>query len=112
MSTTVSIEQVVQALESNVETLAKSTLKDYISQANTDGKNAVNSMKTNLQKWMLELGSGVLTTNDIAFLIKEQATLDEMITLKQAGLAEIKIDQFKSDLINMITNTIANLIKI
>ena len=112
MSTAVSIEQLVQALEGGVETLAKSTLEGYISQAKTDGQNAIDSMKTNLQKWTLELESGALTAGDIAFLIKEQAALDEMTTLKQAGLAEVKIDQFKSDLINMISNTIFNLIKI
>jgi len=112
MSTTVNIEQLIQALESGVETLAKSTLEDYISQAKTDGENAIDSMKINLQKWTLELESGALTASDVAFLIKEQAALDEMTTLKQAGLAEVKIDQFKSDLINMISNTIFNFIKI
>jgi hypothetical protein len=112
MSTIVSIEQLVQALQSGVETLAKSTLNDFASQAKTDGKNAIDSMKTNLQKWTLELGSGALTEEDIAFLIKEQAALDEMTTLKQAGLAEIKIDQFKNNLINMFTNTIFSFIKI
>lgn len=112
MSTTINIDQLVQALESGVESLAKSTLNDYVDQAKTDGEAAIDEMKANLQKWTLELESGALTADDLAFLIKEQSALDEMTTLKQAGLAEVKVDQFKSDLINMITNTIFSFIKI
>lgn len=112
MSTTVSTDQLIQALESGVETLAKSTLADYIDQAKTDGNNAIDSMKTNLQKWALELEGGALTAEDLAFLVKEQAALDEMTALKEAGLAEIKIDQFKNNLITMITNTIFSYIKV
>ena len=112
MSTTTNIDQLVQALESGVETLAKSTLNDYAGQAKTDWQAAIDEMKTNLQKWTLELESGALTANDLAFLIKEQSALDEMTALKQAGLAEVKIDQFKGDLITTITNTIFSFIKI
>ncbi len=109
---TINIDQLIQALESGVDSLAKSTLNDYLSQAKTDGENAIDDMKGNLQKWTLELESGVLTADDLAFLLKEQSALDEMTTLKQAGLAEVRVDQFKSDLINMITNTIFSFIKI
>ena len=112
MSTIINIDQLIQALESGVDSLAKSTLEDYLNEAKTDGENAISDMKSNLQKWTLEFESGALTADDLAFLLKEQAALDEMTALKQAGLAEVKIDQFKADLINMITNTIFSFIKV
>lgn len=112
MSTTINIDQLVQSLESGVDTLAKSTLEDYVSQAKTDGESAISDIKANLQKWTAEVETGALTAEDLAFLLKEQAALDEMTALKQAGLAEVRIDQFKSGLVNMITNTIFSLTKI
>lgn len=112
MSTTTNTDQLIQALESGVDSLVKSSLQDYLSQAKTDGENAINGIKANLQKWAVELESGALTADDFAFLLKEQAALDEMTALKQAGLAEVKIDQFKADLINMITNTVISVLKV
>ncbi|MBG9376926.1 hypothetical protein I5907_11805 [Panacibacter sp. DH6] len=108
----INIDQLIQALESGVDTLAKTTLQDYVSQAKADGENAIGSLKSNLQQWTLELESGALKADDIAFLLKEEAALDEMTALKQAGLAEIRIDQFKTNLITMITNTIFSFIKV
>lgn len=112
MSAIINTDPLMQALESGVDSLAKSTLEDYLNQAKTDGENAISGIKSNLQKWTLEFESGALTTGDLAFLLKEQAALDEMTALKQAGLAEVKIDQFKADLINMITNTIFSFVKV
>ncbi len=112
MNTTTSIDQLIQTLESGVESLAKSSLQDYLNQAKSDGEDAINSLKANLQKWTLELENGDLTTEDVAFLIKEQAVLDEMTALKQAGLAEVRVDQFKMDLTTMIINTIFSFIKV
>lgn len=108
----INIDQLVQALESNVETLAKTTLQDYVSQAKADGQNAIGSLKSNLQQWTLELESGALKADDIAFLIKEEGALDEMTALKQAGLAQVKIDEFKTNLLTTITNTVFDFIKV
>ena len=109
---TLNTSQLIQTLESGVESLAESTLHDYLNQAKTDGENALSTLKSNLQKWTLELESGDLTTEDVAFLVKEQSALDEMTALKQAGLAEVRIDQFKADLTTLVTNTIFSFIKI
>ncbi|HEX5153416.1 MAG TPA: hypothetical protein VFW07_18330 [Parafilimonas sp.] len=112
MNTTVNIETLTQQLETGVDSLAKSTLQDYLTQAKTDGQAAIDEMKANLQKWTLEVESGALTADDLAFLIKEQSALDEMTALKQAGLAEVKVDEFKSNLVSMVTNTIFSFIKV
>ncbi len=109
---TVNTTQLIQTLESGVESLAETTLHDYLNEAKTDGENALGTLKSNLQKWTLELESGDLTTQDVAFLIREQSALDEMTALKEAGLAEVRIDQFKADLTTFVINTIFNLIKL
>ena len=108
----INFDQLVQALEGSVESLAKSTLQEYLSQAKADGENVIDSLKANLQKWTIELENGTLTGEDLTFLLKEEAALDEMTALKQAGLAEVRIDQFKSDLINTIMNTVFDLVKV
>jgi hypothetical protein len=109
---TINIAQLIQTLESGVVSLAETTLHDYLNEAKTDGEAALSTLKSNLQNWTIELESGDLTTQDVAFLIKEQSALDEMTALKQAGLGEVRIDQFKADLTTLVTNTIFAFIKL
>ncbi len=111
MSTT-NISQLVQDLQSGVESLAKTSLQDYVNEAKTDGNNVINTIKIDLEEWAKELAAGSLTGEDVAYLIKEEEAFDEMTTLKQAGLAEVRIDKFKNDLIDMIVNTVFGAIKL
>lgn len=108
----VDFNQFYQNIESGVEGLAKSTLQNYLSQAKTDGKNAVKDMKGYLQQWTVEVEEGALTIEDLEFLLKEEAALTEMTTLKEAGLAAVRIDEFKTGITNMITGAIAGLVRV
>ncbi|MXV50315.1 hypothetical protein GS399_04970 [Pedobacter sp. HMF7647] len=107
---TIAINQLINALDTGVENLAESTLKDYLSTATADGRQLVGDLKSSLEQWTAELADGSLTQEDLAFLLKEQASLTEMTSLKQAGLGEVRADQFKNDLISMVTNTVFSLV--
>ncbi len=101
-----------QNIKAGVESLAKSTLQDYITQAKTDGQNTVDAMKEYLQQWTLEVEEGALTMEDLKYLLKEETALTEMTSLKEAGLAAVRIDAFKLGLTNVITGAIAGLVKV
>ena len=109
---TINIDQLVQNLESGVESLAKTSLQNYENEAKTDGNNVINTIKIDLEEWTKEAADGSLTMEDVAYLIKEEEAFDEMVSLKQAGLTEVRIDKFKNDLIDLIVNTVFGAIKL
>ncbi len=109
---TINFDELYTELANGVETVAKNTLQDYEKEAKTDGINAIDNIKNSLQHWTEEVENGAMNTDDLAFLLKSEEGLAEMITLKQAGLAEVHIDEFRNGLINMILSTLTGLIKV
>ena len=112
MSTTNNFDQLLQSLESGVESIAKTSLEDYLNEAKQDGENAINGMKANIQQWATEVENGSLTYEDLAFLIKGDEALDEMTALKEAGLSEIRLDEFKNSIVNLVMGTVFSFIKV
>jgi hypothetical protein len=108
----INFDELYQQLQTNVISIAKASFQSYFDQAKSDGQFALENMKENLQNWTAEVQSGALTTDDLAFLLKSEESLDEMTALKQAGLAEVQIDKFKGAIINLVIGTITNLIKV
>lgn len=109
---TINFDQLFEDLKSGAESVAKNSLQAYVDQAKKDGQEALSSMKANLQRWAAEVETGVLTKDDLKFLLQEETALDEMNALKQAGLAEVQIDKFKNGLINMILGTLTSVVKV
>ena len=110
--TTINFEQFYQDLQSNIEQLAKNSLKDFEKQAMNDGQQLLNQLKESLQRWAEEVETGVMNKEDLEFLLQGEKSLDEMIALKQAGLASIRIDSFKNEIVNLILGTISSSVKI
>jgi hypothetical protein len=109
---TINFDQLYQALESGVVSLAQSSLQEYLAQAETDGKQALGGMKSALETWAREAATGMLTYEDLGFLIKAETSLTEMTALKEAGLAQVRIDQFKAGIIDLVIQAVTGIIKI
>lgn len=109
---TINFNQLFEDLKTGAESVAKNSLQGYVDEAKKDGQEALSSMKVNLQRWAEEVETGVLTREDVTFLIQEETALAKMNALKQAGLAEVQIDKFKNGLINMILGTLTSLVKV
>jgi hypothetical protein len=108
----INFDELYIELKTGVESIAKDSWKDYENAARTDGQNALNDMKANLQQWARELETGAITKNDVGFLVQEDAALGKMTALKQAGLAEVHIDKFRNSVVNLIIGSITGLIKV
>ena len=108
----INFNTVYAELKTGVETVAKSSVQEYLQEAKSDGEKALNSMKANLQHWTQEVENGALTKEDLAFLLQGEEGLSEMVSLKEAGLSEVRIDQFRNGLINMVVGTMTGLIKV
>ncbi len=63
-------------------------------------------MKDKLSRWTILLAEGKITAEDFELLVSAQKDLVEMTVLQRAGLAAIKIEQFKNSVINLITDTV------
>jgi hypothetical protein len=109
---TINFDQLYQSLLTGAESIAKTSFLQYFNQAKSDGTATLESMKDNLQLWTTAVQTGAMTAEDLSYLVKEQADLDKMIALKQAGLAEVQLDAFKNALVNLVIGTIASVIKV
>ena len=108
----INFDDLFQQLKDGITGLAKSTVKKYVNEAKDDGKSLLESMKDKLQRWTKLLINGDLTTSDFEWLVNSQKDLVQMTALKQAGLAAIRIDQFKNSVLNLVVDTIFSAIKI
>lgn len=108
----INFDQLYQDLESGVTSLALSSLKQYLAAAQTDGQQVLDGMKSSLQTWAEEVAEGVLTFEDLGFLLKAETSLAEMTALKEAGLAEVRVDQFKAGIIDLVIKTVTGIIKV
>ena len=108
----INFPDILNQLKTDLINLAQSTLKNYVNDANSDAQNLLNSMKAKLETWTQLLADGKLTTEDFEWLVYSQKDLVAMDALKEAGLAEIRVDQFKASVINLIVDTIFSIIKI
>ena len=109
---TINFDQIYEDLKSGIADLAEQSLQDYIAEAKIAGQAALDDMKQNLQHWAQEVENGGLTKHDLEFLLQEEASFEELSALKQAGVTEIRIDEFRNAIINTILGTLTNLIKI
>jgi hypothetical protein len=108
----INISQLLQSIESSIESLAKNTLQDYLAAAKTDGQAIIDNLKGDLQQWSAEAEEGFLSLEDVQYLVAEQGALTEMTALKEAGLAAVRVDAFKTGVVNIITGAIAGMVKV
>ena len=91
--------------------LAKTNLKDYATAAEADGKQMLSTLESDLQNWTTELANGSITASDLEWLVNSKKDIIVMSALQQAGLAAIRLDQFKNDAIQLIVKTITSVLK-
>jgi len=108
----INFDELFKNLTAEVVSIAKDSLKDYENEAKADGQQALENIKLSLQQWAKELETGVITPEDLSYLLREEEGLNQMIALKQAGLAAIHIDKFRNDIVNTIVATITGLVKV
>ena len=106
------VNAIIQAIETGIEGLAKTSLQNYLAQAKTDGKTMLSAIQGNLQGWASQLANGALSPDDLKFLVQGQQEVVEMAALTQAGVAIIQIDQFKQGVVNLIVTTVSAAIKV
>ena len=108
----IDFNEIFKSLETDVELLAKSSVKKYSKEALQDGKKFLNESKDNLKRWTLLLADQKLSTQDYEWLVLSQKDLAQMQALKQAGLSLGRVEQFKNSLLNIVVDTVFDKVKI
>src|SRR5215475_7497251 len=95
----------LEELTVKLSALAEQQWTAYRDAAISDGTAFVDKIKADLERWSQLLASGALSKDDFAWLVQGKKDLAELEGLEQAGLALARLDQFRTDLINLVIDT-------
>jgi hypothetical protein len=95
----------LEELAAKLTDIADQQWMAYRDAAISDGTAFVEKIKADLERWSQLLASGALSKDDFAWLVQGKKDLAELEALEQAGLALARLDQFRTDLINLVVDT-------
>ena len=98
-------DQFKEAFIDGARVLAKNTLRDTMEQAEADARAFLDDSGEKLRRWGDALAKGVITPDDIEFLIGSQKDLAKMRALKSVGVSQARLERFRVGLINLATTS-------
>jgi hypothetical protein len=99
-------------LEEKLGDLARLTLSNYVNEGKEDGGNLLAAMIDDLERWTQLLADRRISTRDFETLVMGDKDLVEMDALTFGGLALSRVDQFKGSVLNLMIDTVFNVLKI
>lgn len=108
----IDINAILSDLKNQIIDFATKQGKDLATQAVSDGKELLTTLRDDLGRWIQLLAEEQITELEFKLLLKGQKDLIKMSALTQAGLSLVKIDEFKDGIINLIVSVITSAIKI
>ena len=94
-----------KALEEGVGKLAKELFEGSEAEAFADMKAFLDKSKNDLERWTTLLAVGKITGQDFSDLVQAKKALAELHALTQAGVVLIKLERFRTGLINLVVET-------
>lgn len=95
----------LNVLKDAVLDFASQNWKDQLEAVTADGNAFIDKAKEDLMRWTQLLAEKKISANDLEWLVKGKKDLAEMEALKQAGLAQVKIDSCKAGLVDLVIKT-------
>lgn len=105
-------ETIFKSLKDALIALAKESIKDFAGDAADDAIVFLELSREKLERWTALLAEGKITPEDFEWLIKSQKDLVVLLALKRAGVAAIRLDEFKQKIIETIIGKVFTLLKI
>jgi hypothetical protein len=93
-----------------IKGLFRTTLEDYRDEISSDTKAFLEKNKEDLKTWTEQLVAGDLSKKDFEDLVLGRKDVAEMYALKEAGLAQAKMDLFKCRLADLLIDTAFDII--
>lgn len=104
------IDELIDALRHEITDLAKSHFDEFADAAIDDGEAFLNDSKDDLEEWTQLLAEEKLDRDEFRSLVEGKKDLAEMKALTRAGLAAVRIDKFRSALIDRIVDTVGRVL--
>lgn len=98
------IDDFFKEVQDAINNLIKEEFGSVLTEANEDSLNFMNKSKEKLIKWTTQLAANEITKDDFTALVKGLKALTEIHALTQAGLAAVKLERFRSGIIDIIIN--------
>lgn len=92
-------------LKEETEKAVRAEWQDCREAALKDGQAFVEKTKADLERWTGLLVTGGLSREDFEWLLQGKKDLAELEGLRQAGLAQVRLDRFKDSIIGVVGNT-------
>ncbi|MHB1563285.1 MAG: hypothetical protein ACYCXP_04215 [Leptospirillum sp.] len=106
----VDIKSIIQTIEKEVPNLAKSCLTGFVDEASQSLKTALASNQEKIETWFNQLANKELSFEDFKFILKSQIDLTAVEALKEKGLTDIQLQNFRNGVIGLIENAILSAI--
>ena len=99
-------DEIFNEIKTKVIGLATDEVKVYKDKAVKDTNEYLQTSKEKLKKWTLLLVDKKIDGEEFEYLVNSQLGLGEMKVLTNVGIAQIKAEKFKNDVINLVVNTV------
>lgn len=98
-------EAIFEDLKTGALDLSRLTVKQYKDEAQADIMAFLKDSKESLERWTTLFASGDLTIADFEWLVESQKDLLLMNGLKQTALSKIRLEHFKTSVLNFVVDT-------
>jgi hypothetical protein len=98
--------EVFTDIEQQIITLAETTVSNFKNQAISDAKNLVSTIKADISRWTNLLSTGQIKISEFEFLVGTEKSLTAMISLEQAGLAQLRIQNYLNGVLNIVIDVV------
>jgi hypothetical protein len=95
-------ENLVNEVMNEITALAREKLGGLVNEAKEDARSFLKGTEEDFKRWFTLLKDGKLTRDDFIWLSKSKKDLIEMFALKQAGLSQVKMQQFANNLLDIL----------
>lgn len=88
-----------RATLNELQTLVTQELQDHAQEAIDDANAFLRRTQADLNRWLLLLGEGKLSPDDLGWLLQGKKDLGKMQALKQAGVSQARINKFQGAIV-------------
>lgn len=100
------LKEILDAIIRGSKKLAVDEFKGRGEDIGKDAKEFLENSKSKIKEWCEKLVSGELKQNEFEYLVKNQANLLKMKTLKQSGMALVAIDNVRQGILDVVSKVI------
>ena len=97
--------QIFNDIKSQLGPLAEQNLKDFAGQGKQDAEAFLEESKANLAKWVQQLANKEIDQDEFTWLVESQKAAAEMTALRAANAGQVRIDQFRDSVFNVVIKT-------